>query len=247
MLHLPRVGGGVEQRRGQPPASRVVDVGRGDGGHSKLRSIRVPSESQFSRTRSAVWLTSPVAAAATISVVLAHRGAAGQRAEAQPFEPPEARHQPRQHLRQLGVGARLEQDTRGSRRRPSARRRRRSALSAAAKRSLAARIAVEILRPSASARPARRPARGSRRRSGTRPAPPAGPAAPPACTLRLGLHQPVLLEPADRLAHRRPAQPQPRAQLLIAQPLPGRKRPIDDRVAHRHIRPITQQIALERR
>ena len=41
-------------------------------------------------------------------------------------------------------------------------------------------------------------------------------------------------------------RPEPRAQLLVAQPLPGRERPVDDRVAQRHIRPVTEQIALER-
>ena len=64
--------------------------------------------------------------------------------------------------------------------------------------------------------------------------------------LRLGLHQPVLLEPAQRLAHRRAAQPEPLGQLLVAQPLPGRERPVDDRVPDRRVRPIAQQIALER-
>ena len=64
--------------------------------------------------------------------------------------------------------------------------------------------------------------------------------------LRRGLHQPVLLEPVERVAHRRPAQPQPRAQLLVAQPLAGRERPVDDRVADRRVRPVAQQIALQR-
>ena len=36
-------------------------------------------------------------------------------------------------------------------------------------------------------------------------------------------------------------------QLLVAQPLPGRERPVDDRVAQRRVRAVLQQVALQRR
>ena len=64
--------------------------------------------------------------------------------------------------------------------------------------------------------------------------------------LRRRLHQAVLLEPAQRLPHRRPAQAEPRAQLLVAQPLLGRERAVDDRVANRHVGLVSEQVAVER-
>ena len=231
-LHLLRVGGGVEQRPRGGERLGVVDVGRGDGGHSKLRSIRVPSESQFSRTRSAVVLTSLAAAAAMIASCWRTERAPGERAEAQPLQPPQPRHQPVQRPRSSALARRVQRARRGSRRRRPARRRRRRRCSASREARVGVAHRLEV--GGGEARHAelgrQRVQRGDdRERVPRRPPVQRRDAREP---LRLGLHQPVLLEPAQRLAHRRPAQPEPRAQLLVAQPLPGRERPVDDRVPH---------------
>jgi hypothetical protein len=60
------------------------------------------------------------------------------------------------------------------------------------------------------------------------------------------LHEPVVLEPGERAADRRAAQPEPRAQLLVVQHLPRYERPRDDRVAQGVIRGVAQEVALDR-
>ena len=215
--------------------------------HSKLRSIRVPSESQFSLTRSAVVWTSWAAAAAMISSCW--------RTDARPASEPKRSRSSRRSrgIRRssapadLGVRGRGQKHARGRRRRRRARRRRRRRAARRRSASLAARIALEV--GVGEARHGQlggeRVHRGDDRERVPRRAPVQRRHAREA--LRRGLHQAVLLEPAQRLPHRRPAQPEPRAQLLVAQPLPGRERPVDDRVPQRDVGPVAQQIALERR
>ena len=246
-LHLPRVGGGVEQRAGgrERLARRGCRAGR-------WRSFEAPVDQGPERE--------PVLADALGGlldvfgrrggddlVVLAHGRAAGERAEAQPLQPPQPRHQAVERAGRSRAFADAVSSTRvegvvGGERGVDV---------VGAQRGGEARVGgahrVEV--GAGQARDAElggeRVQRGDDRERVPRRAPVERRDAREA--LRRGLHQPVLLEPAQRLPHRRPAQPEPLAQLLVAQPLPGRERPVDDRVPHRRVRPIAQQIALERR
>ena len=63
--------------------------------------------------------------------------------------------------------------------------------------------------------------------------------------LRHRLDQPVLLEARQRAANRCPAQPEPAAQLVVVQPLPGGERAVDDRIAQRLVSGVTQEMAFD--
>ena len=65
-------------------------------------------------------------------------------------------------------------------------------------------------------------------------------------TLRLHLHEPLVAQPRERLAHGRPAEPQPAAELVVVEGLARHERAVDDRLAQLRVGGVPQQRPVHR-